>query len=278
MAAAWRAAGRRLNQRSMSVTTSVMIRAALLPVILLLWPALAAAQEPTISFAAIEQMAAKLATAPYKEPPSIGGDMKKLSYDRYRAIRALDSTALWRDGKSLFQVEFFPAGFIYEKPVSISIVDGGQATPVTVTPEQFDFSDSGLKEPPKDLVPAGFKLTFPLNRADKFDEVISFLGASYFRAIGRAQVYGASARGLAIDTGTEQPEEFPVFRAFWLLKPADDAPEMTVWALFDSPGAAGAFSFVVRPGARTVVETSAVVFARHDIAVPGIAPLTSMFF
>src|SRR5947207_13565956 len=255
---------------------SIRIVLVLLAIALAPWPALA--QQNAISFAAVEQMASKLASAPYQEPPSIGGDMKKLNYDHYRAIRARDSTALWRDSKSLFQVEFFPAGFIYEKPVSISIVDNGQATPVSITSGQFDFSDSGLKEPPKDLVPAGFKLTFPLNRADKFDEVVSFLGASYFRAIGRTQVYGASARGLAIDTATERPEEFPVFRAFWLLKPADDAPEMTVWALLDSPGAAGAFSFVIRPGAPTVVERSAFMFARHDLAVPGIAPLTSMFF
>ena len=240
------------------------------------WPALA--QENALSFAAVERMASKLAAAPYKEPPSIGGDMKKLDYDHYRAVRAHKNTALWRDSKSLFQVEFFPAGFIYDKPVAISVVDNDRATPVAVHPEEFDFSDSGLKEPPRDVAPAGFKLTFPINRPDKFDEVVAFLGASYFRAIGRGQVYGSSARGLAIDTATERPEEFPVFRAFWLVKPADDAQEMTVWALLDSPGAAGAFAFVVRPGPRTVVETSAVVFARHDLAVPGIAPLTSMYF
>jgi periplasmic glucans biosynthesis protein len=245
---------------------------------ILLTPWAAAAQDGAVSFATVEQMASKLAAAPYKEPPSIGGDMKKLDYDHYRAIRAHKNTALWRESKSLFQVEFFPAGFIYDKPVAMSIVDNDRATPVTVHPEEFDFSDSGLKELPRDVAPAGFKVTFPINRPDKFDEVVAFLGASYFRAIGRGQVYGSSARGLAIDTATERPEEFPIFRAFWLVKPADDAQEMTVWALLDSPGAAGAFAFVIRPGPRTVVETSAVVFARHDLAVPGIAPLTSMYF
>jgi glucans biosynthesis protein len=244
---------------------------------LLLLPADALGQDGGLSFAAVEQMAAKLAAAPYKEPPSIDGDMKKLSYDHYRAIRSRPDTVLWRDN-GLFRVEFFPAGFIYEKPVSISIVERGEARGVSIAPDQFDFSDSGLKAPPKELALAGFKLTFPLNRADKFDEIAAFLGASYFRAIGRAQVYGVSARGLAIDTAIGQPEEFPTFRAFWLLKPADDAQELTVWALLDSPGAAGAFSFVIRPGARTAIETQAVLFARRDIAMLGVAPLTSMFF
>ena len=92
------------------------------------WPALA--QENAISFTAVEQMASKLAAAPYKEPPSIGGDMKKLDYDHYRALRAQPETALWRESKGLFRVEFFPAGFIYEKPVAIGIVENGNVTPV----------------------------------------------------------------------------------------------------------------------------------------------------
>jgi glucans biosynthesis protein len=234
--------------------------------------------QDAVTFASVEAMAARLAAQPYSQPASIEGDMRRLGYDQYRALRTRPDTALWRDGKSLFRVEFFPAGFIYEKPVQIFVVDGESATPVTLAPDQFDFSDTGLKAPPATLAPAGFRLTHPLNRPDKFDEVVSFLGASYFRAIGRNQVYGASARGLAIDTAIGKPEEFPVFRAFWLVKPADGATDMTVWALLDSPGAAGAFAFTIRPGARTAIDTKCVLFMRNDVSLLAIAPLTSMFF
>jgi glucans biosynthesis protein len=255
-----------------------MRAAAFLGLLLLLVAPAGRAQDFAASFAAVETMAAALAANPYKETPSIEGDMRGLGYDQYRALRTRPDTALWREGKSLFRVEFFPAGFIYEKPVKIFVVENGQATPVAVGPEQFDFSDTGLKQPPSKLALAGFKLTYPLNLPDKFDEVVSFLGASYFRLIGRGQVYGASARGLAIDTGIGKPEEFPYFKAFWLVKPADGASDMTVWALLDSPGAAGAYSFTVRPGARTVLDIEAILYLRRDIEVLGIAPLTSMFF
>jgi glucans biosynthesis protein len=238
----------------------------------------ARAQDQPFNFSTVEAMAAKLATEAYKEPASVQGDMRQLSYDHYRALRTKPDTALWREGKGLFHVEFFPAGFIYEKPVQISIVDGDKATPVTISPDQFDWSDTGLKGPPKDVALAGFRVTFPLNRPEKFDEVVAFLGASYFRAIGRGQFYGASARGLAIDTGIGRPEEFPTFRAFWIVKAADGASDLTVWALLDSPAATGAFSFVIRPGARTVADTHAVLFMRHDVELLAVAPLTSMFF
>jgi glucans biosynthesis protein len=37
---------------------------------------------------------------------------------------------------------------------------------------------------------------YPINSKDKNDEIVSMLGASYFRVLGAGQVYGLSARGL----------------------------------------------------------------------------------
>jgi len=58
--------------------------------------------------------------------------------------------------------------------VDISVVEGGNAVPVAISPDQFDFSDTGLKEPPKQVALAGFRVTYPINKPDKFDEIIAF--------------------------------------------------------------------------------------------------------
>ena len=50
---------------------------------------------------------------------------------------------------------------------------------------------------------------YHLNGPEYKDELIVFLGASYFRALAAGTRYGLSARGLAVDTVGGQGEEFP---------------------------------------------------------------------
>ena len=124
---------------------------------------------------------------------------------------------------------------------------------------------------------AGFRLNTPLNHPDRFDELVSFLGASYFRALGRDSRYGLSARGLALNTAGPQPEEFPRFTRFYLERPTQGLGETVVYALLDSPSVSGAYRFVIRPGDTTEMDVTARLFFRADVAELGIAPLTSMF-
>jgi glucans biosynthesis protein len=106
---------------------------------------------------------------------------------------------------------------------------------------------------------------------------VAFLGASYFRALGRGSAYGISARGLALNTALGVPEEFPRFTAFYLERPAPGARTVAFSAAMDSPSVTGALRFVVTPGRDTVMEVTARLFFRADVAQVGIAPLTSMF-
>jgi glucans biosynthesis protein len=124
---------------------------------------------------------------------------------------------------------------------------------------------------------AGFRVHFPLTGKYK-DEVLSFLGASYFRALGKEQGYGMSARALAIDTGLPSGEEFPRFVEFWVERPAPTAKELVIYGLMDSRRVAGAYRFTLRPGTETVIDVKARLYFREAVGKLGVAPLTSMFF
>ena len=154
-------------------------------------------------------------------------------------------------------------------------VANGRATHIRYSPAMFTFGK--VAPPTADIGFAGFRLHYPLNRADYFDEVCAFLGASYFRAVAKHQGYGLSARGLAIKTADPTGEEFPLFKTFWLERPAKGSDAVVVHALLDSQSAAAAFRFTIRPGTQTIFDTEMALYPRVDIAAAGIAPLTSMF-
>jgi periplasmic glucans biosynthesis protein len=250
-----------------------------LPLSALAGSALAASPaEPTAPFdaATVRNLARQLALQPYKPPESPLPDLlRSLDYQTYRAIRFDPGHALWRGQNRKFTAEFFHRGFIYKDRVDIYQVVDGKAVPIRYSPDLFTFDKGTL--PAGDWGFAGFRIHYPLNRPDYYDEVCAFLGASYFRAVAKEQGYGLSARGLAIKTADPEGEEFPVFRAFWLERPAEGADLIVVHALLDSPSAVAAFRFTIRPGDDTVFDTELALYPRIDITQSGLSPMTSMF-
>jgi glucans biosynthesis protein len=227
----------------------------------------------------VAEKAEALAREPFREPKEQVPDwLLDINYDEWRQIRFRPEQALWRDSASPFQAQFFHPGLFYNRVVAINVVDAEGVHPVEFSPSQFDYGETNLaSRVPQDLGYAGFRLHHPIKRRDYFDEVLVFLGASYFRAVGKHEVFGISARGLAIDTALRSGEEFPFFREFWLVRPAPSAKDIAVYALLDSPSATGAYRFAVRPGEQTVIDVEARLFPRKKIQKLGIAPLTSMF-
>jgi periplasmic glucans biosynthesis protein len=227
----------------------------------------------------VRAMARALAQKPFKAPDhSLPGDLKNIGYDKYRSIRFRPDKALWRGEGLPFEAQFFHRGFIFVDRVQIYIVDKGQTHPYAYSPDLFTFGM--VKPPPADshVGFAGFRLHAPLNRPDYYDEVGVFLGASYFRAVAKGQVYGLSARGLALRTADPKGEEFPFFKTFWIEKPSKGTGSIVVHALLDSESAAAAYRFTIRPGETTIYDVEMALYPRVDIKEAGIAPLTSMFF
>lgn len=242
-------------------------------------PKPAAETAQPFGFDAVYLKALQLAEQPYQpDRPPLPPVFRDMQYDQYRDIRFRPAQNLWR-GESRFQLQFFSRGFLYADRVIVNVINGGKAQPVAFSREFFDFGKNQIPDRPFDNMGfAGFRVLYPLHDEDRLDEVGVFLGASYFRAIGQNQAYGVSARGLAIDTGLSAPEEFPVFREFWIEKPGRDARHLVVYALLDSESATGAYRFRIEPGLATVMDVQARIKFRSSVEKVGIAPLTSMFY
>jgi glucans biosynthesis protein len=230
----------------------------------------------------VARTAAAIAREPYRERAHAVPKwllVGSLTYDQWRDIRFRPDHALWRAEGLPFQVQLFHPGLYFDRAVRVNVVDGRGAHEVPYSPELFDLGKNRFgPRVPRDLGFAGLRIHAPLKTPAYFDEVAVFLGASYFRALGRDNVYGQSARGLAVDTAEPRGEEFPRFIEFWLVKPAPDAKSLTLYALLDGPSASGAYRFEVTPGVQTRMAVDARLYVRRAGAKLGIAPLTSMFF
>jgi periplasmic glucans biosynthesis protein len=254
-----------------------------------LWPAVrrlqAAPQAPdaarALPFSAsdVQKQARALAAEKFVRPKiDLPKQLQDLSYDQYRDIRFKRERALWTSERGPFVVEFLHRGFIFKEPVLIYTVTDGTAQRVAYAPDLFTFGPS-VQPPPDGTVTdfSGFRILAPFNRGDVFDECVVFQGASYFRSVAKGQGYGLSTRGLALNTGARDGEEFPLFRAFWIERPAPEARAIVVHALLDSVSTTGAYRFTIRPGDATVMDVEMTLYPRVELKLAGLAPLTSLF-
>lgn len=225
------------------------------------------------------EAARRIAQAPYAPPAADLPDvLRDLTYDQYRDIRFRPEASVWNNTDLKFRAQLFHRGFYFKDRVDISCVENGISRRLIYAPEMFNYGPLVPKIPQSDTGFAGFRLHAPINRADYYDEVVVFQGASYFRSLAKDQHYGLSARGLALKTADPEGEEFPVFRAFWIEAPVPNASSIVVHALLDSPSVAGAYRFTIRPGSPTAVDVEATLFPRVELTRVGLAPGTTMFF
>ena len=230
----------------------------------------------------VAKLASQRAKTPFKEAShAVPAELAKMEYDDYRDIRFKPESTLWRADKLAYEANFFHVGR-HGDSVRVHEITAAGVKRIPYDPARFNFGKNKLS--PKswgDLGYGGVRFFSNLNSPTYKDELIVFSGASYFRALGSGQLYGLSARGLAVDTAGPGPEEFPRFTDYWLEKPATEGAPLTIYALMDSERMTGAYRFDVRPGEQTVTEVRARLFMRptdKPVTTLGIAPLTSMFF
>jgi glucans biosynthesis protein len=226
------------------------------------------------SFDALAALAKKNASQPYKAPPSRAAQIiKGIDFDAAQKIRFRPDHALWAHGPASDPVSFFHLNKYSADPVSIHVVESGKAREILYGPDYFDYSASGLDA--RALANLGFAGFRVMDGQGKPTDWLAFQGASYFRSSGQDAQYGASARGIAINTGTAAPEEFPRFSQFWL---ESSGPVIGIYALLDGPSITGAYRFDAMKNEAVVMNVHCVLFARANIPRLGIAPLTSMYW
>ena len=189
---------------------------------------------------------------------------ENLDYDKYREIEFRHEKALWLAEGLPFRVEFFHPGYLYQEPVHINEFTPTYTQPIRFVQDFFNYRALHIQSQiPSNTGYAGFRLLDQLNESNKWDEIGAFLGASYFRLLGKDQRYGESARGLALNCGGDGPEEFPIFTDWWLGKPQPDDSRLVLYAILDSVSCTGAYEFDIQPGETTVVDVTAlIVFPR----------------
>jgi glucans biosynthesis protein len=253
------------------------------------------AESAEVNLDYVAQRALERARHPFHSPRA---DLPKvlrqenLDYDKYREIEFRHEKALWLAEGLPFRVEFFHPGYLYQEPVHVYEFTPTYVQPIRFVQDFFNYRALHIQNQiPSNTGYAGFRLLNQLNQTDKWDEIGAFLGASYFRLLGKGQRYGASARGMALNCGGgDRPEEFPIFTDWWLGKPQADDNHLTLFAILDSVSCTGAYEFDIRPGESTVVDVKAELYFREPeqihaadtnaqpIQTIGLAPLTSMFW
>ena len=266
-----------VNRRQVVVGAPAALALAALPRYAAAQTAVSSASPHSFDFDQLRQTAKALAAKAYVAPKAPAADLiKKIDFDVVQKIKFRASKALFGGGGSRFPIRLFHLDAFNATPVRINTVRNGIARPVAYSADDFDYGDTGLKQKlPPDLGFSGFRV---MDGPDSNTDWLAFQGASYFRSAGEDNQYGASARGIAVNTATSTKEEFPRFSDFWVVEPGPHARAITIYALLDGPSLTGAYKFVAHKETGVIIDLHAELFIRNDIAQLGIAPQTSMYW
>ncbi len=227
----------------------------------------------------VAEAARDLARRPFVAPVNdLPPPLASLPYDQYAGIHLKPGFALWANDNLPFVVEPLHRGAMFWQPVALYLVEAGIARALAYDSASFDF---GKVSPPARMPANGFSgLRILRARGDGPPvETALFQGQANYRAVARGQTSGAIARALALGVAEPRGEEFPLFRAIWIERPAASAAALTLHALLDSESVTGAYRFTLRPGDATIVDVEATLFPRVALDHVGIAPMqaTSLF-
>jgi hypothetical protein len=165
-----------------------------------------AQEENVFGYRDVVQIAEALSKQPFApQNQELSPDLQNLDYDLYRRIRFLPERSVWRNLP--YCLGFFHPGYYYKRRVLFREIEKDRLRDIPFSPDYFYYDHPLIFSGHESFV--GFKAFVPSSQPGIQDEFMSFLGASYFRAIAKGLHWGLSCRGLAVNAGLGRPEEFP---------------------------------------------------------------------
>ena len=232
-------------------------------------------------------MAQARAAQPYDEQVRAVPDfLNELGYDEYRDFRFNHARAYWHGEGLPFELEFFHPGYLYEKYLDMYEIDNdGAVSPIPFSPDYFDYGPQAdlIPKLPQQLGFSGFHLwrsdsNGAVHRDEDEGRIGLFQGTSYFRMVSSFNEYGLSGRSLAINTTTQEPDEFPDLTAFWFERPQPGDDSFAFLAMLEGPSVVGAYRFVWTPGEPIHLAVEARIILRQPVSELGLAPFSTMFW
>ncbi len=233
----------------------------------------------------LQRYAHALSKKPYVPSPVLPPGLQGLTYDEYRLIAFDLMKGVWKNQSRPFWLEFFHRGFVHQDQVAVNLIADKQVSPLPFSRDYFEYRGvMADREIPPSTGFAGLRVAGFFPNSDDPQEILTYVGSSYFRARTASSVYGTSSRGLAVNIGMNKAEEFPAFREFWVIRPANNDRELQLLALLDGESVTGAYQMTLQLQAKSLAEPEAThvdvkakIYFRQLPEKLGIAPLTSMW-
>jgi periplasmic glucans biosynthesis protein len=224
----------------------------------------------------VTEVARQLSRRPFSPVPNdLPDPFTNLNYDQYIAIRALPPSQIWADGRGI-SVEPLHRGFVFTNQVALFLVEDGTVRRVPYDRARFDYGRLNVPAALPDIGYSGVRLYSTSGNGHPADFAI-LQGATFFRALARGQNYGVVARALTLKPAETKGEEFPIFRAFWLERPAPGSNAITIHGVIDSESTSGVARMTFRPGEMTIVDVETTLFPRVNLEHVGLGGMSSTF-
>lgn len=131
----------------------------------------------SFDFSHVIEEAEEISRRPYRdETLHLPEDLAHLTPAQYSDIRFRREQGIWYRQDFPFEMQFYHPGGLFNHSVTIYEISDGKVREIPYKFEEFDFGrnqiDTGRET--ADFGYAGFRLHYPLNREDYYDELISF--------------------------------------------------------------------------------------------------------